>query len=73
VLLWLDLRKWLGLESITGCSFLGMVFPITGAAVFLATCDAVERVKLRREAERLKNVVEIQPCQRVSDYVLREK
>jgi hypothetical protein len=38
-----------------------------------AAWDAVERSNLRREAEKLKNVVEIHPCQRVSDYVLREK
>jgi protocatechuate 3,4-dioxygenase beta subunit len=35
--------------------------------------DASERAKLRREAENMKNAVEIQPCQRVSNHVLREK
>jgi hypothetical protein len=35
--------------------------------------DASERAKLRREAENLKNAVEIQPCQSVSNHVLREK
>jgi hypothetical protein len=35
--------------------------------------EASERAKLRRVAENLKNAVEIQPCQRISDYVLREK
>jgi hypothetical protein len=67
MLLWLDLRKWFRLTSITRCSFPGMAFPITG------DWDASERAKLRREAENSKNAVDIQPCQRVSDYVLREK
>src|SRR5262249_247180 len=30
-----------------------------------------ERVKLRREAEAVKEVIELKPCQRVNDYVLR--
>jgi len=34
-----------------------------------AAWDATERAKLRREAE--KNVIELKPCQRVNDYVLR--
>jgi hypothetical protein len=38
-----------------------------------AAWDASERAKLRREAENLKNAVEIKPCQRVSNHVLREK
>jgi hypothetical protein len=38
-----------------------------------AAWEASERTKLRRETESSKNAVELQPCQRVSDYVLREK
>jgi protocatechuate 3,4-dioxygenase beta subunit len=38
-----------------------------------AAWDASERAKLRREAENLKNAVEIQPCQRFNDYILRIK
>jgi hypothetical protein len=34
-----------------------------------AAWDADERAKLRREVE--KNVIELQPCQRVNDYLLR--
>ncbi len=34
-----------------------------------AAWDADERAKMRREAE--KNVIELQPCHRVNDYVLR--
>jgi protocatechuate 3,4-dioxygenase beta subunit len=33
--------------------------------------DAVERVKLRLEALAAKNEIELQPCERVKDYVLR--
>jgi hypothetical protein len=33
--------------------------------------DAVERVKLRREAAAAKNEIELKPCQRVKDYILR--
>jgi hypothetical protein len=33
--------------------------------------DAVNRVKLRREAASAKNEIELKPCQRVKDYVLR--
>ncbi|MCI0338317.1 MAG: carboxypeptidase-like regulatory domain-containing protein [Acidobacteria bacterium] len=33
--------------------------------------DSIERTKLRREAEKSKNEIELQPCQRVKDYVLR--
>src|SRR5262245_14942792 len=33
--------------------------------------DAIERAKLRREAEAVKNEIELQPCGRVKDYVLR--
>ncbi|MGH9837051.1 MAG: MSCRAMM family protein, partial [Blastocatellia bacterium] len=36
-----------------------------------AAWDAVERAKLRREAEAAKNEIELQPCQRVKDHVLR--
>ncbi len=36
-----------------------------------AAWDAGERTKLRREAEAAKNEVELQPCQRVKDHVLR--
>jgi Carboxypeptidase regulatory-like domain len=32
--------------------------------------DAVERTKLRREAEVTKDVIELQPCQRLNDHVL---
>jgi Carboxypeptidase regulatory-like domain len=31
--------------------------------------DAIERSKLRREAERSRHEIELQPCQRVKDYV----
>jgi hypothetical protein len=34
-----------------------------------AAWDADERAKMRREAE--KDVIELQPCQRMSDYVMR--
>ncbi|MBO0800122.1 MAG: hypothetical protein J2P31_14980, partial [Blastocatellia bacterium] len=33
--------------------------------------DATERAKLRREAESAKNEIELKPCGRVNDYVLR--
>ena len=33
--------------------------------------DASERAKLRREAEAAKNEIELKPCQRVKDHVLR--
>jgi hypothetical protein len=33
--------------------------------------DAVERVKLRLEALAAKNEIELQPCERVKDYLLR--
>jgi len=33
--------------------------------------DAVERTKLRKEAEAAKNEIELKPCQRVKDYALR--
>ncbi|HKQ72380.1 MAG TPA: carboxypeptidase-like regulatory domain-containing protein, partial [Blastocatellia bacterium] len=33
--------------------------------------DAAERTKIRREAEAAKNEIELKPCQRVKDYVLR--
>ncbi len=33
--------------------------------------DAIERAKLRREAEAAKNEIELKPCQRVNEYVLR--
>jgi hypothetical protein len=33
--------------------------------------DNAERVKLRREAESAKVELELQPCQRLSDYALR--
>jgi hypothetical protein len=33
--------------------------------------DATERAKLRREAEGVKNEIELKPCARVNDYVLR--
>ncbi len=33
--------------------------------------DALERAKLRREAETAKNEIELKPCQRVHDHVLR--
>jgi hypothetical protein len=33
--------------------------------------DAEGRAKLRREAEAVNTVLELQPCQRMSDYVLR--
>jgi hypothetical protein len=36
-----------------------------------AAWDASERSKLRREAEAAKNEIELQPCQRVKDHVLR--
>jgi hypothetical protein len=36
-----------------------------------AAWDAIERAKLRHEAEALKIDVELKPCQRVKDYVLR--
>jgi hypothetical protein len=36
-----------------------------------AAWDAVERTKLRREAEAAKNEIELKPCQRVNDQVLR--
>jgi hypothetical protein len=36
-----------------------------------AAWDAAERAKLRREAEAAKVVIELKPCQRLSDYVLR--
>jgi carboxypeptidase family protein len=32
--------------------------------------DATERLKLRREAERLKNEIELKPCARMNDYLL---
>jgi carboxypeptidase family protein len=32
--------------------------------------DATERPKLRREAERLKNEIELKPCARMNNYVL---
>jgi hypothetical protein len=36
-----------------------------------AAWDAVERVRLRREAEASKNEVELRVCERLKDYVLR--
>jgi Carboxypeptidase regulatory-like domain len=36
-----------------------------------AAWDAAERAKLRREATAAKNEIELQPCGRVKDYVLR--
>jgi hypothetical protein len=33
--------------------------------------DAVERTKLRREAIAAKNGIDLRPCDRVKDYVLR--
>ncbi|HKQ79601.1 MAG TPA: carboxypeptidase-like regulatory domain-containing protein [Blastocatellia bacterium] len=36
-----------------------------------AAWDPIERAKLRREAEALKIEVELKPCQRVKDHVLR--
>ena len=36
-----------------------------------AAWDAAERAKLRREAEAAKNEIELQPCSRVKDHVLR--
>ncbi len=33
--------------------------------------DAAERAKLRREAEAAKNEIELKPCQRMKDHVLR--
>jgi len=33
--------------------------------------DAIERAKLRREAITAKNEIELQPCGRVRDFVLR--
>ncbi|HEV2664509.1 MAG TPA: carboxypeptidase-like regulatory domain-containing protein [Blastocatellia bacterium] len=36
-----------------------------------AAWDAAERLKLRREAMAAKNEIELQPCWRVKDYVLR--
>jgi hypothetical protein len=33
--------------------------------------DAVERAKIRQEAAAAKNEIELQPCGRVKDYVLR--
>jgi hypothetical protein len=36
-----------------------------------AAWDATERAKLRREAEGAKNEIELKPCGRVNDYVLR--
>jgi hypothetical protein len=36
-----------------------------------AAWDNAERAKLRREAEAAKNVVELQPCQRLKDYALK--
>ena len=33
--------------------------------------DAIERADLRREAATTKNEIELKPCQRVKDYVLR--
>ena len=35
--------------------------------------DAIERAKLRREAEAAKKEIELQPCQRVKDHILRIK
>ena len=37
----------------------------------LMAWDSNERAKLRREAEAAKAEIELQPCQRVSDYALR--
>src|SRR5262249_22644189 len=34
--------------------------------------DATERAKLRREAEAAKNEVELKPCQRAKDHVVRK-
>ncbi len=36
-----------------------------------AAWDTVERAKLRQEAEAANIVIELKPCQRLSDYVLR--
>jgi len=33
--------------------------------------DAVERAKLRKEAEAMKVEVELKPCQRISDQVVK--
>ncbi|MCI0337509.1 MAG: carboxypeptidase-like regulatory domain-containing protein [Acidobacteria bacterium] len=38
-----------------------------------AAWDAIERTRLRREAEAAKNQVELQPCQRVKSYPLKVK
>lgn len=35
-----------------------------------APFDAARRVALRREAEALNNVIELQPCQRLANYEL---
>jgi len=36
-----------------------------------AAWDAIERAKLRREAGAAKNEIELKPCQRVKDHVIR--
>jgi hypothetical protein len=36
-----------------------------------AAFDSTERAKLRKEAEAAKNEIELKPCQRVKDHVLR--
>jgi len=36
-----------------------------------AAWDSVERVKLRREAIAAKNEIELQPCARIRDLLLR--
>ena len=36
-----------------------------------AAWDAVERAKLRKEAEAMKTEVELKPCQRITDQVVK--
>ncbi|MGH9801456.1 MAG: carboxypeptidase-like regulatory domain-containing protein, partial [Blastocatellia bacterium] len=36
-----------------------------------AAFDSTERIKLRKEAEAANNEIELKPCQRVKDHVLR--
>jgi len=44
--------------------------PIDGQS-HLAAWDNAERAKLRREAQTLKQDIELRPCQQVNDYTLR--
>jgi hypothetical protein len=67
-----------GVFNVTGIApgkYWLMARPITEEQLTMApqpvAWDAAERMKLRKEAESAKNEIELKPCQRVKDFVLR--